>query len=222
MALASLIKKSKLTTSKDEFYVPLCDILMDLVEKDINGPDATALTQIAHSLAHDFLNLATLAGRLLWYEGITPDENRSPDLVAIAVDTETYLVSLKTACDILAEAFAYFCVEPNKRGQVPRTFRKLVLRARNNPDSLRETFRFITEHFDWFMELRSYRDQIVHQGYDLVTYTERDFLQFFSWGIQARRFRRGQAKISSQAAAVVPENFYAVGIWLRRSVGAGH
>ena len=59
-ALASLIKTQKLTGSKNEFYVPLCDALLDLVELDITGVRALKLSQIAHSLAHDFLNLAML------------------------------------------------------------------------------------------------------------------------------------------------------------------
>lgn len=114
MALSNLTKVEQLTDSVREFYVPLCDILMDLVERDIDGPDALNFTQISYSLAHDFLHLASLFGRLLWFEGVTPDEKRSPDLVDVGVDAETYLVLLRTACDILSEVFAYFCVEPNK------------------------------------------------------------------------------------------------------------
>jgi hypothetical protein len=129
VALANLIKTQKLTGYNDEFYDPLCDVLLDIVELDIDGARAFKFSQIAHSLAHDFLNLAMLAGRLIWYEGATPDMSRSPDLVAIAVDTETYLISLRTACDIVAEAFSYFCVEPQKRGQLPKkkqSFRAMI------------------------------------------------------------------------------------------------
>jgi hypothetical protein len=143
MAIARLVKVENLSDLKQQFHVSLCDLLSDLVERDISGPDASTYSQIAHSLAHDPLNLATLAGRLLWYEGVTPDMSRSPDLVAIAVDTENYLVSLRTACDILAVAFAHFCIEPEKRSQVPnRSFRKLLFWARDHAKSLRENFRF--------------------------------------------------------------------------------
>jgi len=181
-ALASLIKTQKLTGSKNEFYVPLCDALLDLVELDITGVRALKLSQIAHSLAHDFLNLAMLAGRLIWYEGVTPDMSRSPDLVAIAVDTENYLISLRTACDIVAEAFSYFCVEPKKRGQLPKekqSFRAMICWAKNNPHRLRDDFLFITQHFEWFMELRALRDKIVHQGYYSNIYTDRSLFKFF-------------------------------------------
>jgi hypothetical protein len=107
---------------------------------------------------------------------------RSPDLVAVGVDAESYLMLLRTACDIIADAFANFCVEPKKRGQLPKehgSFRALLFWARKNPQRLREEFRFITNHFDWFMELRGYRDKIVHQGFYSNVYTERDFFQFF-------------------------------------------
>jgi hypothetical protein len=180
MALARLVKVEKLSDLTQQFHVPLCDLLSDLVERNINGPDASTFSQIAHSLAHDLLNLATLAGRLLWYEGVTPDMNRSPDLVAIAVDTENYLISLRTACDILAVAFAHFCIEPGKRNQVPNSsFRALLFFARDNPNRLRENFRFLPTHFEWFMELRGYRDKIVHKGHYPNIYTQRDFFQFF-------------------------------------------
>lgn len=36
---------------------------------------------------HDVLNIAALAGRLLWYEGVTPEMWRSHDLIAVAVDS---------------------------------------------------------------------------------------------------------------------------------------
>jgi len=69
MTLASLVKTKNLTSSRNQFYVPLCDILLDLVEQDMGGSDALKFSQIAHSLAHDLLNMGTLAGRLLWYDG---------------------------------------------------------------------------------------------------------------------------------------------------------
>jgi hypothetical protein len=189
MALSSLIKTKELSGSKHQFYVSLCDILLDLVERDKTGPDALEFSAIGHSLARDFLNLAALAGRLLWYEAVTPDTSRSPDLVAIAVDTETCFVSLRAACDILARAFWKFCVDPKKRGQLPKekkeeketaaSLRAMLLWARDNPQRLRENFRFLPNHFNWFMKMRGDRDKIVHDGHYLVIYTERDFFQFF-------------------------------------------
>jgi hypothetical protein len=181
-ALASLVKTRELTTSPHEFYIPLCDVLLDLVEQDIDGPDALQLLQIAHSFAHDFLNLATLAGRLLWCEGVTPNMSRSPDLVAIGVDTETYLISLRAACDILAEAIVYFGVEPRNRGKVPKdsinSLKNWILKDQIRINTFHETFHFIREHFDWFTELKAIRDKIVHQGYHSNIYTDRILFKF--------------------------------------------
>jgi hypothetical protein len=81
------------------------------------------LKQLAHSFGHDVLNLATLAGRLLWYEGVTPDMWRSHDLVAVAVDAEAYFVMLQTACDIMADVVPTLGARP---GQAPSdSFHKL-------------------------------------------------------------------------------------------------
>lgn len=72
--------------SRFEYYLRLADALFNRAD------DSGHLRQLGHSFGHDVLNLATLAGRLLWYEGVTPDMWRSHDLVAVGVDAETYLV----------------------------------------------------------------------------------------------------------------------------------
>jgi hypothetical protein len=83
-----------------EYYLRLSDALS-------NRPDDSGhLKQLAHSFGNDILNLATLAGRLLWYEGVTPDMWRSHDLIAVAVDIEAYFVMLQTACDIMADVIS--------------------------------------------------------------------------------------------------------------------
>jgi hypothetical protein len=72
-ALGKIVKLKKARpVSIHDFHLPLCDILLDLVEQDIDGSSALRFSQLAHSLSHDFINLATLAGQLLWYEGVTP------------------------------------------------------------------------------------------------------------------------------------------------------
>jgi hypothetical protein len=195
VTLSSLIKTDKFTGSKQEFYVPLCDVLMDLAEQEIDEEKAWRLSQIAHSLAHDLLNVATLAGRLLWYEGVTPDMDRSPDLVAIAVDTETYLITLRSACDPIAEAFSQFCVDPKKFGQIPDktdSFREMLRWSTENTSRLRENFHFITGHSEWFMHLRSLRNKIVHNGFYSNIYTDRILFKFFLFpGVVKLRRGRG-------------------------------
>jgi hypothetical protein len=174
-ALGKIVKLKKVRPlSAHDFHLPLCDILLDLVEQDIDGPFALRFSQLAHSLSHDFINLATLAGQLLWYEGVTPDMSRSPDLLAISGAAESYLIFLRTACDVIAGAFAIFCIEPKKQGQVPgKSFHDLIRWAKDNPTRIFEAFRFLPEHWDWFMELRGIRDKLIHLGYDLNIYTDR-------------------------------------------------
>src|SRR5215467_12485472 len=79
--------------------------------------DSAHLQELANSFGHDVLNIAALAGRLLWYEGVTPEMWRSHDLIAVAVDSESYYVMLQTACDIMADVIA--TLGAKKRGQVP-------------------------------------------------------------------------------------------------------
>ncbi len=181
-ALASLVKlRDEDALTWDYYPLPLCDILLDLVERDIDGPDALILSQIAHSLGHDFLNLATLAGKLLWCEAVTPHMSRSTDLVAISVDAESYLVFLRSACDVMALALVHFGVEPRKRGTVSGdSFHRLLNWTMKGPDRINyfyESFRFFVQHSDWFMELKDIRDKLVHQGFNLNTYTDRALLE---------------------------------------------
>lgn len=184
-ALGSLVKlRDEDALSWDYYPLPLCDILLDLVEEDINSPHALTISQIAHSLAHDFLNLAVLAGKLLWYESVTPDMSRSTDLVAISVDAESYLVFLRSACDVMALALVHFGVEPHRRGTVPKgdSFHGLLSWAKKNPTRIEffyEPFRFFIQHSQWFMQLKDIRDKLVHEGYNLNIYTDRHLLELF-------------------------------------------
>jgi hypothetical protein len=200
MALSSLVKVEKLTASRTEFYVPLCDVLMDLVEKDIYGPYALKFSKLAHSLAHDFLNIAHLAGKLLWCEGVTPDMNRSPDLIAIGVDAETYLVFLRTAYDTLTGAISYFGIEPRDRGKVPNTsfnsLKEWIEKDNTRIKKFHGAFHFITDHFRSFIEIRDMRDDIVHRAYSLVAFTDRASIRYFfkSSGVNELQWLHGGYK----------------------------
>jgi hypothetical protein len=180
-ALASLVKMQEPGNSQHDFHIPLCDLLLDLAEQDVDGRDAFKLVQIAHSFGHDFLNLATLAGRLLWCEGVTPNMSRSPDLVAIGVDTENYLVLLRAACDTLTGAIVHFGVEPGDRGKIPSDsfngLKKWIEKDRTRINRFYERFRFIADPFDWFYELKDIRDDLVHRGYHCNIHTDRVLLR---------------------------------------------
>jgi tetratricopeptide (TPR) repeat protein len=201
-ALGTLItkKEGRDASSKYEFAIPLCDLLLDLVERDIDGPDALLFTKIAHSFAHDILHVATLASALLWYEGVTSDLDRSPDLVSISVNVEAGLAFLRSACDTINPAFARFAVPPEKR-QIsnsgkesfagllnwvghgdpfptdPKKRAEAEARTKANYELVRPSFHFLERHSNWFLHLRSLRTKLTHDGYSLVTYTGRVFLE---------------------------------------------
>ena len=203
-ALGTLVtnKKGQDASSPYEFAIPLCDLLLDLVEQDIDGPDTLLLTEIAHSFAHDIVNVATLAGKLLWYEGVTSDLSRSPDLVSVAVDIEGALTFLRSACDVIAPLFARFAVTPEKgkvskratdsfngllnwvglgdrsdETQPEKERAKAAAKAKANYALVSMPFHFLEKHSKWFLHLKSLRDKLTHKGFSLVPYTERIFLE---------------------------------------------
>jgi hypothetical protein len=205
-ALGTLVthKEGQDNSSPHEFTIPLCDLLLDLVESDIDGPDALFFTQIAHSFAHDILHVSTLAGALLWYEGVTSDLSRSTDLVSVVVNVEASLALLRSACDIMAPIFARFAVarekgavsgrakesfngllnwvglgDPPPKDQTPKQKQKADAEAKAHYDLVSSPFHFLEQHSKWFLDLKHLRDKLTHQGYSLVSYTGRVFLEGF-------------------------------------------
>ena len=191
-ALGLLIKiAADQRPSRYRYYVSLPDLLMDIVERDSAAPQAERIAELAHSFAHDVLNLAVLASRLLWYEALTPDMNRSPDLVAVGTDTEAYFLFLKAACDLLAEITAAVAVEPRRRGQVPSgSFHELTQWVKDNPNRIDARFHFLAGESEWFDELHAIRTNLAHRGYDTLTYTNR---VYFSFGTAP--FRRTETRL---------------------------
>lgn len=97
------------TLTRFQYYLGLADALVCK-----QHPESAHLKELADSFSHDILNIAALAGRLLWYEGVTPEMWRSHDLIAVSVDAEAYYVMLQSACDIMADVCdhgsrMYFC-----------------------------------------------------------------------------------------------------------------
>ena len=159
--------------SKHDFPLALSDILLDILEKDIHGPSALSFSQYANSLAHDFVNLATLAGQLLWYVSVAPVRTGTPDSLPISLTAESYFVFLRTAYDAIAAIIVGVCIDPKKRGQVPaESFRDLITWAKKNPTKIPDSLSFLQQHWDSFMKLRGIRDKLVHSGYDLLVYTD--------------------------------------------------
>jgi hypothetical protein len=156
--------------TRHDYYLPLCDILLDLVEEDSRGRDAVRLSHIVHSLEQDILSMAILAGQLLWYEGVTPDRSRSADLLPIGVAAESYLMFLRTAWDVLAAAFSHFAVPPQKRGMIPsNSFDSLLTWTKKHEHEIYAPFRFVTEYEASFKTLKGIRDELMHRGLNVVS-----------------------------------------------------
>lgn len=165
-----------------EYYLHLCDALA-------NRPDPSGhLNELAISFGHDVLNLATLAGRLLWYEGVTPDMGRTPDLVAVGVDSEAYFVMLQTACDM---ADVVSSVGGIARSTPFESFHELNEYAVNNPARVNKGFEFLATKLRWFNQVNGIRTKLVHRGGDVWVYTDR---VRFEWDVQlpGGQFRRGR------------------------------
>ena len=58
--------------TKHDFLLPLTDLLLDMVERNVNSEHALWYSQRACALAHDVLNMATMAGELLWHTSVAP------------------------------------------------------------------------------------------------------------------------------------------------------
>jgi len=191
-ALGTLLKvKKDEQPSRYSYYMSLPDLLMDIVERDPAAPQSERLAELAHSFAHDVLKVAVLASRLLWYEALTPDMNRSPDLVAVSTDAESYFLFLKAACDVLAEIAVELAVDAGRRGQVPPgSFHDLARSVRENPSRIDRKFHFLAEESQWFDELHGIRTNLAHRGYDTLIYTNR---VYFSFGTTP--FGRAEARV---------------------------
>jgi hypothetical protein len=161
--------------TKHDFYLPLADVLLDLVEQDLDGPTAEIASQLGCALADDFLNLATLAGQLLWLVDIAPVRTGTPDSLSISMLAEAYLMQLRTACDVLAFIMLKFYLEEEKVS-VPKTRRdslnRLVGWLKENPSLVPNGLKFVLEPMPWFEQLKGIRDKLVHNRFDINIFTD--------------------------------------------------
>lgn len=197
-ALAQLVKwNDARPLSRFESRLPLAEILMKAgsIRHDAIGEK---LAELGRSFAHDVLNLAALAGRLLWLEGVTPDRWRSYDLVTVSVDTEAYFVMLQTACDIMAAVISLLAA---KKNQAPSdSFHRLNEWAKSNATRLLVPFRIVAKNLPWFNEINGVRTKLVHRGASVWIYTDR---ARFQWGIHS-----GERRKKSTSARKRPSNAY--------------
>lgn len=180
-----------------EYYLPFPNVLMHAAS---SLHDAGAhLEELAHSYSHDILNLANLASRLLWFEGMTPDVWRSHDLVSVDVDTSSYFVTLQTACDIMADAIATLGA---RRGQAPsESFHSLTQWVKRNPSRIAQEFRFVSRRLPWFEEINTVRTKLIHRGGDIWIYTDR---VRFHWSVHLHSFPNKSEGARSQPHETAP------------------
>lgn len=180
-----------------QFYLGLSDALFCRSKSS----DNTHLQELAQAFGYDVLNLAVLAGRLLWCEGVTPHVWRSHDLIAVGVDTEAYYVMLQCACDIMADVVATLGA---KSRQAPwESFHKLNQWAQRNPKRLASEFRVVAESMPWFDKINLERTAIVHRGEKPHTATDR--VSFNSGGLLSslRELTRAMLDFSEQLGRIV-------------------
>jgi hypothetical protein len=163
------------TPNRFQLYLRLADAL-----RSKGDASPTHLKELSDSFSHDILNLAVVASRLLWYEGVTPEMWRSHDLITVGVDAESYFVMLQSACDIMADVIA--TLGAGKKGQVPwESFHRLNEWAIKNPKRLVDSYQpLIGRHLPWFSEINDVRTKLVHRGALVWVYTER---VTFEWDV---------------------------------------
>src|SRR5258708_16335376 len=83
------------TPTRFEHYLLLSDVLIEASTKT----GKAELGDLANSFSNDILNIAALAGRLLWDEGVSAVLWGSHDVITVSVDTQSYFVIVQTACD---------------------------------------------------------------------------------------------------------------------------
>ncbi len=170
------------------------DYYLHLVDSLSNCPDPSRhLKELAVSFGHDILNLATLAARLLWYEGVVPLARRRHELVAVSVDSEAYFVMLQTACDIMADVVS--SLGGVTRNKPFESFHKLNQWAIRNPGRVRPDFWFVVSRHAWFDQINGVRTKLVHRGGDSWIYTDR---ARFHWDIMfpGKKLRLGTYLLS--------------------------
>ena len=125
--------------TKHDFLLPLSDILLDFVDKDLYGPTAAFYSQLGCSLAHDFVNLSRVAGQLLWLVDTAPVRTGTPDSHLLSMLAESYMMCLRSACDVIAVIIHTFCIEEKRKGQVPKeSFNDLIDWIEKNPSRVPE------------------------------------------------------------------------------------
>jgi hypothetical protein len=136
------------------------------------------LSQAADSFGHEIVYIATYSHLLL--DWVRPERISLDESVVIAgAMAKSLMISVRSACDAIALALSY--VACNKPGQVPfSSLVSLVRWAERNPGRICPSIAsLLSEPLDWFWNIRSLRDHVVHGGAQANIHCDRK--QFNLW-----------------------------------------
>ena len=184
IALGTIVEASRTRMSDTEFYSGLLDYYDHWENVD---PRLVAhhehLSRAADVFGHDLVNMATYAYEILGW--LRPERIREPSsVVSVGGMAEAFLVSIRSACDAVADALSYkACGKP---GQAPTDgLRALLTWAQKNETRVQPAvMSVLSGDFEWFWKLRSLRDHVVHNGVHAVIHT--NGRQFNLWAHSPR------------------------------------
>ena len=164
-ALGTIVKARSATLSESQFYCGVFDYYDHWSEIDPRlASHHNDLSTAAGVFGHDLVNLATYAHHILYW--LDPDHIVHREcVVAVGAMTESFIVSVRSACDAIAGALAYRA--SSKPNQAPSfSLRALIDWARDNPSRVNPIVAplLLGDSLKWFWELRTLRDYIVHSG----------------------------------------------------------
>lgn len=178
-ALGTIIKASSRQLRDDEFYSGLLDYYDHWSDVDPRlAEHHGCLSGAADVFGHDLVNIATYVNEVLGW--LPPDRIRLPaSVVSVGGMVEAFLVSVRSASDVVAGALSYKA--SNKAGQAPsNSLRALLAWAKKDERRVHpRIMEVLGRDFEWFWNLRSLRDHVVHTGAHAVIHT--DGRQFNLW-----------------------------------------
>ncbi len=162
-ALGSLVNRIG-PINKYQLYVRAFDFYdhWSELDQEVSGKHPR-LSALSEALSTDFNHLSVLASEMLkWARPSAMLSGKS--VVIVATLTEAYIVTLRSAADILGSMAAYSSAL--KFGQAPNSSLHDLLKWANlHPSRVRNEVRaFLLSDWTWFYEMRTMRDLLVHEG----------------------------------------------------------
>ncbi len=170
VALGTIVESDGTPTSENEFYSGLLDYYDHWESIDPRlAEHHEYLSRAADIFGNDIVNMATYTNEILGW--LQPERIReSSSVVSVSGMAKAYLVSLRSACDAVAEALSYKACE--KPAQAPTDLRGLLTWAQKNEARVQQpVMAVLSSDFEWFWNLRSLRDHVVHHGAHATIHT---------------------------------------------------